>query len=338
MALAQCGEPCDVILHRYHATMGDNQDQIIKQSSVYRQHSTSQTGDESAARQVPRPSSSDFSSEPASSAVPLYGQPQDAPGTVPSAAGVPDADAAVVAGGTGAYASDGRYDAGSRGRQPAGEGQAPAWHVPAQQSGQGAFVQNPYPYGQQQQGYPNTGQGYMWPPQPAYRQMYPNQSWNVLTIVGFVFAVVSPLAGLVLSIIALVMVRKSGEKSRGLAIAGIIVGAINVIIVMLIALALMSSLSQSVSDGGMGDGQADEPMICISGQCQTLPGTGLGNGGLAGGQNGDGVTGGGASADGGDGWFLGNDVQGEDGDGYDYGELGGTAAALDGVYVLAVGA
>lgn len=179
----------------------------------------------------------------------------------------------------------------------------------------------------------------MWTAQQAYRQMCPNQSWNVLAIVGFVFAFVSPLAGLVLSIIALVMVRKSGEKSRGLAIAGIIVGAINVIIVMLIALALVSSLSQSVSDGGMGDGQADGPMVCISGQCQTLPGTGLGGGGLAGGQNGDGATGGGASADGGDGWFLGgDDVQGEDGGGYYYGELGGTAAALDGVYVQAVGA
>lgn len=323
--------------------MGDNQDQTIKQSSEFQQNSTSQTGDESGDRSVLRLSSSGFSSEPASSAVSLYGQPQDVPGTVPPEADVPDADAAGVAGGdtgayTGAYASAGRSDAGSHGRRPAGEGQAPAWHVPGQQSAQGAFGQYPYPYGQSQQGYSNGGQGYTWPVQQAYRQMYPNQSWNVLTIVGFVFAFVSPLAGLVLSIIALVMVRKSGEKSRGLAIAGIIVGAINVIIVMLIALALVSSLSQSVSDGGMGDGQADGPMVCISGQCQTLPGTGLGEGGLAGGQNGDGATGGGASADGGDGWFLGGDGQGEGWDGYDYGGLSGAAAALDGMDIEVVGA
>lgn len=310
--------------------MGDNQDQIIKQSSEYRQHSTSQTGDESAARQAPRPSSSDFSSEPASSAVPLYGQPQDAPGTVPPAAGVPDADAAGMAGGTGAYASGGRYDAGSRGRQPAGEGQAPAWNVPAQLSGQGAFVQNPYPYGQQQQGYPNTGQGYMWPPQLAYRQMYPNQSWNVLTIVGFVFAFVSPLAGLVLSIIALVMVRKSGEKSRGLAIAGIVIGAINLVVVIIAVCVFASALSQIASDYGSGDGQSDGSMMCIDGQCQSLPGIGSNGGGASGslpGGDADGADGNGSTDDGG---ILGDG--GEDWDDYS-GLLGGDAAVADPVAV-----
>ena len=72
-------------------------------------------------------------------------------------------------------------------------------------------------------GSPASPAGYAFPPQGAYPYTNPADSWNVLTIIGFVFAFFNPMLGLIFSIIGLMMVRKSGQKSRGLAIAGIVI-------------------------------------------------------------------------------------------------------------------
>ncbi|WP_144762799.1 DUF4190 domain-containing protein [Curtobacterium sp. 9128] len=47
---------------------------------------------------------------------------------------------------------------------------------------------------------------------------------NTMAIAGFVVAFVAGLVGVVLSVIALVQIRRTGEHGRGLAIAGIVVG------------------------------------------------------------------------------------------------------------------
>lgn len=52
----------------------------------------------------------------------------------------------------------------------------------------------------------------------------PTDRLNTLSIAGFVLAFVANIVGLVVSIIALVQIRRSGERGRGLAIAGIVVG------------------------------------------------------------------------------------------------------------------
>jgi vacuolar-type H+-ATPase subunit I/STV1 len=47
---------------------------------------------------------------------------------------------------------------------------------------------------------------------------------NTLSIAGFVLAFVANIVGLVVSVIALAQIRRTGERGRGLAIAGVVVG------------------------------------------------------------------------------------------------------------------
>ncbi|MCH5153140.1 MAG: DUF4190 domain-containing protein [Clostridiales bacterium] len=61
----------------------------------------------------------------------------------------------------------------------------------------------------------------------------PSNNYNTLAIVGFVLSFFSAVIGLVLSIIAYKQVKNSGERGRELAIAGIIIGAIETAIIVL---------------------------------------------------------------------------------------------------------
>ena len=141
------------------------------------------------------------------------------------------------------------------GQQP--EGQQP--QTPRQtprQTGDG-HGQTPYqqtapqynPYGQRN---PAGGYGSYSPytPYPQGSQFAPyqvEQPWNVLSIIGFILAFVIPPAGLIISIIALIQQSRSKERGRGLAIAGIVVGAVIVvltIVVVFIALGLIAELAQ----------------------------------------------------------------------------------------------
>lgn len=311
--------------------MNDNQNQAMPPSADYQQNFIPPSDDDlpieatqvlhgvQETREMPKSQTfpSGLSEEQTPSESAGFGQPQDAP-TVP----LPVANAPA-----------GPYAAGAYGQQPMGDGQSAAQQAssgqipPQQPYAPGAFAQSPY--GQPQQGNPGFGQGYTEAAQDPYRYVQPNQPWNVLTIIGFVFAFINPLVGLIFSIIALVMVRKSGEKSRGLAIAGIIIGAINLVVVIIAVCVFASALSQIASDYGSGDGQSDGSMMCIDGQCQSLPGIGSNGGGASGslpGGDADGADGG--STD--DGGILGDG--GEDWDDYS-GLLGGDAAVTDPVAV-----
>ena len=67
--------------------------------------------------------------------------------------------------------------------------------------------------------------GYPAPAAPAYPQPEPTPPGRVLSIVGLVLAFVAAPIGLILSIVAVVKLGKAGQP-KGLAIAGIIIGAI----------------------------------------------------------------------------------------------------------------
>lgn len=73
------------------------------------------------------------------------------------------------------------------------------------------------------------------------------QKTNAMAIVGFIFAFLLPLIGLILSIIGLVQINKKGQKGKGLAIAGIIVSVFvaifHAIITAIIIAAIVSSNS-----------------------------------------------------------------------------------------------
>ena len=53
-----------------------------------------------------------------------------------------------------------------------------------------------------------------------------SNSWNALAIVGFVLSFFTAIIGLILCIIAYKQVKESGEKGKGLAIAGIVISSI----------------------------------------------------------------------------------------------------------------
>ncbi|MBT1582846.1 DUF4190 domain-containing protein [Curtobacterium flaccumfaciens] len=76
--------------------------------------------------------------------------------------------------------------------------------------------QNPNPYAA-------GGQTYGAPMQPS------SDRFNVMAIVGFVLAFVVNIAGLVVSIIALSQIKKTGERGRGLALAGVIISALSLV-------------------------------------------------------------------------------------------------------------
>ena len=59
------------------------------------------------------------------------------------------------------------------------------------------------------------------------------KGYNIFAILSLVFAFLISLLGLVFGIIALIQINKSGEKGRGLAIAGIIISALLMFSVLL---------------------------------------------------------------------------------------------------------
>lgn len=63
--------------------------------------------------------------------------------------------------------------------------------------------------------------------QPVYQAQPRPRKTNVLAIVGFVLSFFVCLAGLICSAIALKQVKTSGEDGRGLALAGVIISAIS---------------------------------------------------------------------------------------------------------------
>ncbi|RYQ63637.1 DUF4190 domain-containing protein [Bifidobacterium pseudolongum] len=100
-------------------------------------------------------------------------------------------------------------------------------------TGQQPYTQPTYgqapqqPYGQQPYGQPYAQQ-------PA---AYPQDRWNGMAIAGFVCSFLFSIVGLVLSIIGYNQTKKTGEKGKELALAGIIISGLSIVmtIVMIIA-------------------------------------------------------------------------------------------------------
>ena len=69
---------------------------------------------------------------------------------------------------------------------------------------------------------------------------YNRQQVNTLAMLGLVFAFVSPLVGLILSIIGLNKSRQLNGLGRGLAIAGIIVSILSMVLSVLMYMYLLS--------------------------------------------------------------------------------------------------
>ena len=70
-----------------------------------------------------------------------------------------------------------------------------------------------------------------------------SDQWNGMCIAGFICSFFFPLVGLVLSIIALVQINKTGEKSRGMAIAGIVIGGISTALALIAIIMVICGLA-----------------------------------------------------------------------------------------------
>ncbi|RYQ12146.1 peptidyl-prolyl cis-trans isomerase [Bifidobacterium pseudolongum subsp. globosum] len=94
------------------------------------------------------------------------------------------------------------------------------------------YGQAQQPYGESYAGQQPYGQPYA--QQPAY---YPQDRWNGMAIAGFVCSFFFSIVGLVLSIIGYNQTKKTGEKGKELALAGIIISGLSIVmtVVMIIA-------------------------------------------------------------------------------------------------------
>jgi len=70
--------------------------------------------------------------------------------------------------------------------------------------------------------------------------------YNVLAIVGFILAFVFNIAGLIVSLIALSKIKKTGERGRGLAIAGVIISIVSIIFGIVYITVLLPAVMDSM--------------------------------------------------------------------------------------------
>lgn len=131
-------------------------------------------------------------------------------------------------------------------------------------AGQPYSPNHPYNPGQPYGNGQSYGPGQQFPPQGVYYAPAPNDQWNVLCIVGFVLAFIIPPVGLVLSIIALVQINRTHEKSKGLSIAGIVVGAFETLLGILLIILVIWGLGFALNNH---DSWSNIDSSCTSAGC-----------------------------------------------------------------------
>ena len=135
--------------------------------------------------------------------------------------------------------SPGEYPAPSTSGLPqAPQGDYPAY--PQQGPGQQAYPQA----GPGQQAYPQQNAPYGYPGQPVPGQPVPGKTMG---IVGFVLSLLGPLtvAGLIVSIIGMVQSKRANAKN-GFALAGIIIGAVGTVLLILFTIITIAGIAYMV--------------------------------------------------------------------------------------------
>ena len=153
-------------------------------------------------------------------------------------------------------------------------GEQPQYGAPQQPQ-----AQQPNPYAQEygyagQQPYtqPTYGQAPQQPygQQPAY---YPQDRWNGMAIAGFVCSFLFSIVGLVLSIIGYNQTKKTGEKGKELALAGISISGLSIVmtIVMIVVFVAVGVSVLGVAFDDTRDSYACDPYdeVCNDIKVQT---------------------------------------------------------------------
>ncbi len=89
-------------------------------------------------------------------------------------------------------------------------------------------------------------------PQQAYPVYYgaPLAPYSTTAIVGFVMAFFVPIVGLILGIVSLTQIRKTGQRGHGLALASIVIGSAYTVFVFLIIVLEIIGLAIGVGSTG----------------------------------------------------------------------------------------
>jgi len=83
------------------------------------------------------------------------------------------------------------------------------------------------------------------PTPPTYTPAASSDKYNTLAIVGFILAFFVSLGGLIVSIIALGQIKRTGERGRGLALAGAIIGGLSLVIGIISVIAIIAIGAQT---------------------------------------------------------------------------------------------
>ncbi|WP_374946383.1 DUF4190 domain-containing protein [Agreia sp.] len=74
----------------------------------------------------------------------------------------------------------------------------------------------------------------------------PAEKYNVIAIVGFIASFFINIVGIILGFVALSQIKRTGERGRGLAIAGIIIGFASILVgILAVAIIIPAGLSTS---------------------------------------------------------------------------------------------
>lgn len=85
--------------------------------------------------------------------------------------------------------------------------------------------------------------------QPQYAAAPPAQpGYNTLAIVGFILAFFVSLVGAILGFVALSQIKRTGEQGRGLAIAAIIIGLVEIVLGIVVAIIVIASLGVAAAN------------------------------------------------------------------------------------------
>ncbi len=72
--------------------------------------------------------------------------------------------------------------------------------------------------------------------------------YNTLAIVGFILAFFVSLVGAILGFVALSQIKRTGEQGRGLAIAAIIIGLVEIVLGIVVAIIVIASLGVAAAN------------------------------------------------------------------------------------------
>lgn len=98
---------------------------------------------------------------------------------------------------------------------------------------------NPQPLPPQQPQQPQYG---------AYQQPQP-AGYNTMSIVAFILAFFVSIVGIILGFVALSQIKRTGEQGRGLALAAVIIGFVEVAIGILVFIFVLIALGIAASQG-----------------------------------------------------------------------------------------